>query len=45
MANAKTNESTKLKKPKKRNPGVHSKKRSSNSKNAKYYKKKNVGQG
>ena len=32
-------------KPKKKNPGVHSKKKSSNSKNSKFYKKKNRGQG
>jgi len=31
--------------PKKRRPGVHSKKKNSNSKNAKYYRKKNIGQG
>ena len=32
-------------KPKKKNPGVHSKKKSSNSKNSKFYKKKNRRQG
>jgi hypothetical protein len=32
-------------KPKKKKPGIHSKKKSSNSKNSKFYKKKNRGQG
>lgn len=45
MAKAKTNESIKLVKTKKRNPGIHSKKRSSTSKNTKHYFKKNIGQG
>lgn len=31
--------------PKKKRPGVHSKKKSSNSKNSKNYKKRYVGQG
>lgn len=35
----------KIKKPKKRRRGVHAKKKSSNSKNAKLYAKKYVGQG
>jgi hypothetical protein len=36
---------TKRKSTKKSRPGVHSKKKNSNSKNAKFYTKKNVGQG
>jgi hypothetical protein len=35
----------KIAKPKKRRPGVHSKKRTSNSKKSRNYKKKYVGQG
>ncbi len=35
----------KVKKPKKRRRGVHSKKTSSNSKKSKFYTKKYVGQG
>jgi hypothetical protein len=46
MAKAvKTASSTKVSKGKKKRPGVHSKCKSSVSKNAKNYKKQNVGQG
>ena len=37
--------SVRIAKSKKKRPGVHSKKKSSNSKNSKNYFKKNVGQG
>lgn len=37
--------STHMAKPKTSRPGVHSKKKNSASKNAKHYRKKNVGQG
>ena len=45
MAKAAPSSSTRLKSPNKKRPGVHSKKKSSVSKNAKNYKKKNIGQG
>ena len=45
MAKAAPSTSSKLKTPKKKRPGVHAKKKSSVSKNAKNYKKKNIGQG
>lgn len=45
MAKQTSTTSTRLKASKKKRPGVHSKKRTSVSKNAKNYKKKNVGQG
>ncbi len=44
-ANKQTSTSVRIAKPKKKRPGVHSKKKSSNSKNSKNYAKKNVGQG
>ena len=37
--------SSKISKGKKKRPGIHSKNKSSVSKNAKHYQKKNVGQG
>jgi hypothetical protein len=46
MAKAKqTTTSVRIAKPKKKRPGVHSKKKSSKSKNSKNYTKKYVGQG
>ena len=46
MAKAvKTASSSKISKGKKKRPGIHSKNKSSVSKNAKNYKKQNVGQG
>jgi hypothetical protein len=47
MASPKKSESSTrvLRKPKKKRAGVHSKKKSSNSKNSKNYQKKYVGQG
>ena len=44
-ANKQTTSSVRIAKPKKRRPGIHSKKKSSNSKNSKNYTKKYVGQG
>jgi hypothetical protein len=44
-ANKQTSTSVRIAKPKKKRPGVHSKKKSSNSKNSKNYLKKTVGQG
>jgi len=44
MAKQTTN-TARVAKPKKKRPGVHSKKRASNSKRAKNYTKKYVGQG
>jgi hypothetical protein len=43
--NKQTATSVRIAKPKKKRPGVHSKKKSSNSKNSKNYTKKYVGQG
>ncbi len=40
-----TSTSVRIAKSKKKRPGVHSKKKSSNSKNSKNYTKKSVGQG
>ena len=46
MAKAKqTTTSVRIAKPKKKRPGVHSKKKSSKSKNSKNYTKKYVGHG
>ena len=44
-SNKQTTTSVRIAKPKKRRRGVHSKKKSSNSKNCKNYTKKYVGQG
>lgn len=45
MAKQKDSSSSKLSSPKIKRPGIHSKKKSSNSKNSKNYKKKYRGQG
>ena len=45
MANKQIITTNKLGKPKKKRKGIHSKKKSSNSKNSKYYTKKYTGQG
>ena len=44
-SNKQTTTSVRIANPKKRRPGRHSKKKSSNSKNSKNYTKKYVGQG
>jgi hypothetical protein len=45
MAKQTTSSSTRIKTPKKKRAGVHAKTKTSVSKNAKHYTKKNVGQG
>jgi len=45
MAKQTTSTGIKNKSSKKKRPGIHSKKKTSVSKNAKHYKKKKVGQG
>lgn len=44
-ASKQTTSSVRIAKSKKKRPGVHSKKKNSNSKNSKHYSKKYVGQG